>query len=139
MHREHGGIASGAYVVVLSSEKAAMSFANSSTVTFELSPSSHCTGIHIESDVVVDRLPFSVEDAQRPETEEEQKQDMNMTTGDAAPSGQEDSQYSRVLLDTRLNNRIIDLRVSRMQMRRHIQISFYITSPLPCIPPDNHQ
>ena len=42
------------------------------------------------------RLPFTVEDATRPETETE-------TTDDV--------QYKRVLLDTRLNNRIIDLRV----------------------------
>jgi aspartyl-tRNA synthetase len=41
------------------------------------------------------RLPFSVDDANRPEPE-----------GDSA-----DVQYKRVLLDTRLNNRIIDLRV----------------------------
>jgi hypothetical protein len=42
------------------------------------------------------RLPFSVEDAARPEAELE-----------AA-----DSQYNRVLLDTRLNGRVVDLRVS---------------------------
>ena len=44
------------------------------------------------------RLPFSVEDANRPEVE-----------GDSA-----EVQYKRVLLETRLNNRIIDLRVSRV-------------------------
>jgi hypothetical protein len=48
--------------------------------------------------VTVDRLPFSVEDAQRKEAEEEDAGD----------------QFSRVLLDTRLNNRIIDLRVSSL-------------------------
>jgi aspartyl-tRNA synthetase len=42
------------------------------------------------------RLPFSLDDASRPETETEE-------------SG---AQYNRVLLDTRLNNRVIDLRVS---------------------------
>ena len=42
------------------------------------------------------RLPFSLDDASRPDTEI------------AAP----DAQFNRVLLDTRLNNRIIDLRVS---------------------------
>ena len=42
------------------------------------------------------RLPFTVEDANRPEV-------------DAAEG--EDVQYKRVLLDTRLNNRVIDLRV----------------------------
>ena len=46
-----------------------------------------------------DRLPFSVEDANRPETE-------------IAAAAADDVQYKRVLLDTRLNNRVIDLRVS---------------------------
>jgi aspartyl-tRNA synthetase len=41
------------------------------------------------------RLPFSIEDASRPESEFEK----------------EDTQFTKVLLDTRLNNRIIDLRV----------------------------
>jgi len=45
------------------------------------------------------RLPFTVEDANRPETE-----------GDSSA----EVQYKRVLLETRLNNRIIDLRVSRV-------------------------
>lgn len=44
------------------------------------------------------RLPFSVEDANRPESE-----------GDSA-----EVQYNRVLLETRLNNRVIDLRVCRV-------------------------
>ena len=44
------------------------------------------------------RLPFSVEDANRPETE----------------SDSAEVQYKRVLLETRLNHRIIDLRVSRV-------------------------
>lgn len=42
------------------------------------------------------RLPFSLEDASRPEAEMEK----------------EDAQFSRVALDTRLNNRVLDLRVS---------------------------
>ena len=44
------------------------------------------------------RLPFSVEDANRPEIE----------------SDSAEVQYKRVLLETRLNHRIIDLRVSRV-------------------------
>jgi len=43
------------------------------------------------------RLPFSLDDASRPDTE-------------IAAS---DAQFNRVLLDTRLNNRIVDLRVSQ--------------------------
>ncbi|THH02892.1 hypothetical protein EW026_g38 [Hermanssonia centrifuga] len=46
------------------------------------------------------RLPFTVEDANRPET------DVNAG---------EDVQYKRVLLDTRLNNRVIDLRTQTNQ------------------------
>jgi aspartyl/asparaginyl-tRNA synthetase len=42
------------------------------------------------------RLPFTMEDASRPESELEN----------------EDAQFSRVALDTRLNNRVLDLRVS---------------------------
>jgi aspartyl-tRNA synthetase len=42
------------------------------------------------------RLPFSLEDASRPESELEK----------------EDAQFSRVALDTRLNHRVLDLRVS---------------------------
>jgi len=42
------------------------------------------------------RLPFTVEDANRPETESD-------TAG---------VKYKRVLLDTRLNNRVVELRVS---------------------------
>lgn len=42
------------------------------------------------------RLPFSLEDASRPEAEMEK----------------EDAQFSRVALDTRLNHRVLDLRVS---------------------------
>ena len=44
------------------------------------------------------RLPFGVEDANRPENE----------------SDSAEVQYKRVLLETRLNHRIIDLRVSRV-------------------------
>ena len=42
------------------------------------------------------RLAFSIDDASRAESEKE-----------ANP----DSQFNRVLLDTRLNNRVVDLRV----------------------------
>ena len=46
--------------------------------------------------MTVEKLPFSIEDASRPEPEN---------------VAETDEQYgSRVLLDTRLNNRIIDLR-----------------------------
>ena len=42
------------------------------------------------------RLPFTVEDANRPETE----------------SDSAEVQIKRVLLETRLNNRVVDLRVN---------------------------
>ncbi|KAF8581666.1 aspartyl-tRNA synthetase [Ramaria rubella] len=45
------------------------------------------------------RLPFSIEDASRPENEFDK----------------EDTQFTRVLLDTRLNNRILDLRTQTNQ------------------------
>lgn len=51
--------------------------------------------VHLISSVE-GRLPFSLDDASRPETDIEE-------------SG---VQFNRVLLDTRLNNRVIDLRVS---------------------------
>lgn len=44
------------------------------------------------------RLPFSLEDASRPESEMEK----------------EDAQFSRVALDTRLNHRVLDLRVRHL-------------------------
>ncbi|CCM01942.1 uncharacterized protein FIBRA_04015 [Fibroporia radiculosa] len=59
----------------------------------------HITQIHLVSGIE-SVLPFSVEDAARPETEIE--------TG-------EDVQYKRVLLDTRLNNRVVDLRTQTNQ------------------------
>lgn len=46
----------------------------------------------------VEKLPFSIEDAQRI--------DIPLAEGES-----ETAQFSRVLLDTRLNNRIMDLRV----------------------------
>ncbi|KAI8926904.1 hypothetical protein BC831DRAFT_454295 [Entophlyctis helioformis] len=46
------------------------------------------------------RLPFTLEDASRSELE----------FADAATASADDSRYSRVNLDTRLNNRVIDLR-----------------------------
>ncbi|KAF7306975.1 Aspartate-tRNA ligase [Mycena indigotica] len=45
------------------------------------------------------RLPFSLEDASRPDSEET-----------AAEADAEGRQFSRVLLETRLNNRVVDLR-----------------------------
>ena len=42
------------------------------------------------------RLPFSIDDASRAEAEKEENPDV---------------QYNRVLLDTRLNSRVVDLRV----------------------------
>ncbi|KAH9937638.1 uncharacterized protein B0H18DRAFT_1100745 [Fomitopsis serialis] len=59
----------------------------------------HISQIHLESGLET-VLPFSVEDATRPDTEIE-------TT--------EDVQFKRVLLDTRLNNRIVDLRTTTNQ------------------------
>ena len=54
------------------------------------------------------RLPFSVDDANRPETE-------------ARPEAEDSAevQYKRVLLETRLNNRVIDLRVSHIPQMPH--------------------
>ncbi|TFY74104.1 hypothetical protein EWM64_g9907, partial [Hericium alpestre] len=46
-----------------------------------------------------ERLPFTIDDAQRPETE----------------SAEADGQFNRVLLDTRLNNRVVDLRTQTNQ------------------------
>jgi aspartyl-tRNA synthetase len=45
------------------------------------------------------RLPFSLDDASRPDTEKDEKLD---------------TQFNRVLLDTRLNNRVVDLRVRHL-------------------------
>jgi hypothetical protein len=67
----------------------------------------------VESEVTVEKLPFSVEDAQRPESQEEPTEEEK-----AAPA------FSRVLLDTRLNNRIIDLRVN-LKRKSIISPSFY--------------
>lgn len=64
------------------------------------------------------RLPFTVEDATRPDTEIE-------TT--------EEVQYKRVLLDTRLNNRVIDLRVGRSSSQ------LLSPNPLTCILSDTNQ
>ncbi|KAH9982485.1 aspartate-tRNA ligase [Lactifluus volemus] len=46
------------------------------------------------------RLPFSLDDASRPDTEKDEKLD---------------TQFNRVLLDTRLNNRVVDLRTQTNQ------------------------
>lgn len=53
----------------------------------------------MESDVKVDKLPFSVQDAQRIQ--------LNDT---------EDTSSGKLHLDTRLNNRVIDLRVSSFKI-----------------------
>lgn len=47
------------------------------------------------------RLPFSIDDASRAETEKEETPD---------------AQFNRVLLDTRLNNRVVDLRVRQFRI-----------------------
>ncbi|KAF9069089.1 aspartate-tRNA ligase [Rhodocollybia butyracea] len=54
------------------------------------------------------RLPFTVEDADRPQTEAE----ADRTDAEVEASG---SQFNRVLLDTRLNNRVVDLRSTTNQ------------------------
>ncbi|EKM83834.1 hypothetical protein AGABI1DRAFT_66838 [Agaricus bisporus var. burnettii JB137-S8] len=58
----------------------------------------HIAKVHLISGIE-GRLPFSLDDASRPESE--------LQTNDA--------QYNRVLLDTRLNNRVIDLRTQTNQ------------------------
>ncbi|EMD41820.1 hypothetical protein CERSUDRAFT_110384 [Gelatoporia subvermispora B] len=59
----------------------------------------HITQIHLVSGLET-VLPFSVEDANRPENEIE---------------ANEEAQFKRVLLDTRLNNRVVDLRTQTNQ------------------------
>ncbi|KZT74676.1 aspartyl-tRNA synthetase [Daedalea quercina L-15889] len=59
----------------------------------------HISQIHLESGLET-VLPFSVEDATRPEADIE---------------AAEDVQFKRVLLDTRLNNRVVDLRTTTNQ------------------------
>ncbi|TCD71479.1 aspartate--tRNA ligase dps1 [Steccherinum ochraceum] len=59
----------------------------------------HISQIHLVAGLE-SRLPFTVEDAARPETEIETNDEV---------------QYKRVLLDTRLNNRIVDLRTQTNQ------------------------
>ncbi|KTW30376.1 aspartate-tRNA(Asn) ligase [Pneumocystis carinii B80] len=59
----------------------------------------HVYKIFIESESL-NKLPFQIEDANRSENEIEKKED----------DIKDDSKYARVNLDTRLNNRIIDLR-----------------------------
>lgn len=57
------------------------------------------TSIHLISGLD-DRLPFSIDDASRPDSEKDDNPD---------------AQFSRVLLDTRLNNRVVDLRTQTNQ------------------------
>ncbi|KAH8102613.1 aspartate-tRNA ligase [Cristinia sonorae] len=59
----------------------------------------HVSQIHLIAGLE-GRLPFTVEDAARPETEIESNDEV---------------QYKRVLLDTRLNNRVVDLRTTTNQ------------------------
>ena len=59
------------------------------------------------------RLPFTVEDANRPETE---------------IASSDDVQYKRVLLDTRLDNRIIDLRVRNFSWQFYSDIKRFLDS-----------
>ena len=47
------------------------------------------------------RLPFSIDDASRAEGEKEENPD---------------AQFNRVLMDTRLNNRVVDLRVRQFRI-----------------------
>ena len=57
------------------------------------------------------RLPFSVEDATRPEDTSRHEAEAE-AEADEGKEGSTEPQFKRVLLDTRLNNRVIDLRVS---------------------------
>ncbi|KAF7320367.1 Aspartate-tRNA ligase [Mycena kentingensis (nom. inval.)] len=63
----------------------------------------HVSQIHLISGID-GRLPFSLEDASRPDTDET-----------VAEAEGETRQFSRVLLDTRLNNRVVDLRTPTNQ------------------------
>ena len=60
------------------------------------------------------RLPFSVDDANRPETDARPEAEARPEAGDS-----EEVQYKRVLLETRLNNRVIDLRVGYVFQMPH--------------------
>ncbi|KAI8053423.1 hypothetical protein BDF22DRAFT_620127 [Syncephalis plumigaleata] len=64
----------------------------------------HILSLFVESEAAP-QLPFSIEDASRPDTEYEK----------------EDNQFSRVNLDTRLNNRVVDLRTITGQAIFRIQ------------------
>ncbi|RUS23134.1 hypothetical protein BC937DRAFT_92067 [Endogone sp. FLAS-F59071] len=78
----------------------------------------HIQKIHLISDAL-GRLPFSLEDASRPETEFN-KLSFLFACGLSFIS-QEDVQYSRVNLDTRLNNRVLDLRTNANHATFRIQ------------------
>jgi hypothetical protein len=65
------------------------------SITLLLLPLKVSRQIHLISGLD-DRLPFSIDDASRPDGEKDENPD---------------AQFNRVLLDTRLNNRVIDLRV----------------------------
>lgn len=60
-------------------------------------------------------MPFQLEDAQRPETEEESsrvEEQEHTDTDSVAPSLESGKKIVRVALPTRLNNRVIDLRTT---------------------------
>ena len=71
-------------------------------------------------------MPFQIEDAQRPETEEESSivEDEEATETDAGSTSAPESEKKkivRVTLPTRLNNRVIDLRTTTSQAIFRIQ------------------
>ena len=72
------------------------------------------------------RLPFQIEDAQRPETEEESNivEDEETTETEVSSANAPESEKKkivRVTLPTRLNNRVIDLRTTTSQAIFRIQ------------------
>lgn len=91
-----GGLAMESIVLVEGTVKKAPEIIKSATVgNVEI----HISQIHLISGIE-GILPFSVEDASRPELEAEES---------------EEAQFKRVLLDTRLNNRVVDLRTTTNQ------------------------
>ena len=62
-------------------------------------------------------MPFSIDDASRPESDFQRVCPPELSAMDEADKGNqmetEDVQFSRVSLPTRLDNRVVDLRVSR--------------------------
>jgi len=71
-------------------------------------------------------LPFQIEDAQRPETEEEsgiveEEETTETEAGSSSTPESEKKKIVRVTLPTRLNNRVIDLRTTTSQAIFRIQ------------------